>query len=1058
MSQVEKEKRPNFWRSLAELDGSPEFQEFVHREFAAPLENEPPNSPERRRFIQLMGASFALAGVASGCRWEQEKILPQTRRPQGQVPSESRFYSSSMELGGAAVGLLVTSYDGRPIKVEGNPKHPSSLGATNPFHQAAILGLYDPDRSTTPMRREGAGSVASSWEDFDAFATAHFDKVRAAQGRGLRILAESTSSPTLRALRARFLTSYPEARWVEWEPINRDNERAGSRLALGGVYRTQLRLEKANVILCLDGDVLVQHPGGPGNARRLSTRRSPESGAMNRVYSVESSFSPTGVLADHRLAIRSEQIITLLCAIDSRISAKAQPLPELGAAQPWPDAALLQDPKVAKFVEVVCQDLLANVGSGLVMAGPQQPPEVHALVHRINKILGNVGSTVWYTADIDPDRPSAISELRTLTQEMRAGKVSTLVILGGNPVYSAPPDLDIASGIAAVATSVHLGLYADETAEQSAWHVPQAHWLESWGDSLAWDGTVSLSQPLIAPLYGGRSSIELLARWVGEESSALELVKRTHQAKTIDPRAWTRAVHDGSIAGSALPPVNTTLQSLPKVALSDSSRAGATLANGQLELTFASDAKVYDGRFANNGWLQELPDPYTKLTWDNAALFAPSTAESLGIEDGSRVVLRVGGAELNVLALHAPGQALGSVRVTLGYGRTAAGVVAGSVRGGIDSVGTNTYQIRPSATPWIAPGLSVTATGVPHAVATTQHLHAIDTVGKHGEAERVGEIVREGTLKEWQETPDFPKHAVHHPPLLSLWQDPVAYDGRKWGMTIDLNKCIGCNACMVACQSENNVPVVGKPAVLKGREMHWLRVDRYYRGEADDPEITFQPLPCQQCENAPCEQVCPVGATMHSSEGLNDMVYNRCIGTRYCSNNCPYKVRRFNYFNFNLGYTDSKNDVQRLALNPEVTVRARGVMEKCTFCVQRIQNVKIKAKNGRRSVGDGEAKTACQQACPTEAIVFGDLNDKTSQVAAAHGVARAYQLLGELNNRPRVSYLARVRNRHPDLDVPSPGEDEKSFAAGHGPKVHGEGHRHTSQEAHSEKSPDGEHH
>jgi molybdopterin-containing oxidoreductase family iron-sulfur binding subunit len=1043
--------KPTFWRTLGELEGTPEFQSFLEREFATPLENDPPNSPERRRFMQLMGASFALAGVATGCRWEQDKLLPQARRPQGQIPGEQRAFNTAMELGGAAVGLRVASYDGRPIKVEGNPDHPSSRGATTVLHQAAILGIYDPDRSTVPTRREGGSRASATWEDFEAFARPHFAKLRAAAGRGLHVLVQQSSSPTFADLKARFTAQFPEARITEWEPVSRDNERAGSQLAFGGLYRTQLALEKADLILSLDADLVVGHPGGPGNGRRLASRRSPDGDSMNRLYVVESSFSPTGTLADHRLPLRSELIAAFACALDARVSEKLAAPAELGPAQSAPAAEFLKDAKVAKFLDVVAKDLIANAGKSLIVAGPQQPAEVHALVHRLNRVLGNVGNTLEYTEELEPARPSHDEGLKALVAELKKNSVDTLLVLGGNPVYAAPADLDFAGALSGAKAVIHLGLYEDETGEVATWHLPETHWLETWSDARAWDGTVTLAQPLIAPLHGGRSALEILAFLVGEPSKPLDLVKRTHQARFANPRAWARVVQDGSVPETRFAPANPTLKPLPKVQLSPRALAGLTLGNGQLELTFAPDHRVYDGRFANNAWLQELPDPFTKLTWDNAVLIAPKTAQALGIEDGQLVLLKLDGRELTLPALHAPGQAAGSLRVTLGYGRTAAGVVAGSRRAGIPSVGANAYRLRTSSALWLASGASIAGAARlgEHKVATTSHLHAIDPIGKQGEEQRLGAIVREASLAEYKQHPEFAKHAVHHPPLLNLWKDPVSYEGRKWGMSIDLNKCIGCSACMVACQSENNVPVVGKEQVLMGREMHWLRVDRYYRGEPDEAEITNQPLPCQHCENAPCEQVCPVGATMHSHEGLNDMVYNRCIGTRYCSNNCPYKVRRFNYFNYNLDYQDPKKQVQRLALNPDVTVRARGVMEKCTFCVQRIQNTKIKAKNSRRGIKDGEVQTACQQACPTEAIVFGDLNDKESAVVKTSSVERAYALLGELNNRPRVAYLARVRNRHPELDT-----HHSADAGGH----HGGGKPAHGAETGGHQGPQGDHH
>ena len=1034
--------QPTYWRTLDELSGTTEFQELMQREFAEPLENleEPPNSPGRRRFVQLMGASFALAGVATGCRWEKEKILPHTRRPQGLVPGETRFFTTAMDLGGIASGLMVTSYDGRPIKVDGNPLHPDSNGATNVYQQASILGLYDPDRSQNPSRRDGARRAPVTWLDVEKFTRDHFGKLRNSGGKGLRILAGASSSPSRADLQQRVQQVFPQARWVEYEPITRDNERAGTRLAFGRPYRPLLQLDRAEVVVCLDADPLVQHPAGVVNARRLMAGRDPERGRMTRVYVVESAFSATGAIADHRLPLRAELVKAFALALDAKISAKAQPLPEHGPAQRRPNAPFLADAEVGAFLDAAAEDLLDHVGKGLVVVGPGQPPEVHAIAQRLNVLLGNAGQTVEYVAEPEATRPDHLTAIRELAEEMQTGAVDTLVVLGGNPVYDAPADVPFAGALAKVKTSIHSSLYEDETSSLVDWHLPATHYLETWSDARASNGTLSLAQPLIQPLYGGRSELEVLALLLDDTVRApLDIIRRTHGAKLRDRRRWDRAVHDGVVHGTEWPKETPLLKPLPTVALSDREQGGIDVGNGQLELTLVPDAKVYDGRYANNAWLQELPDPFTKLTWDNAILVAPATATALGIDDGEVVTLKVGDRSLTLPAVHAPGQARGSLRVSLGYGRTRAGVVAGSEAQGIASVGASAYALRTTTSPHIVGAVQVTKTGKKVPLATTQHLHAIDQLGREGEASRLGMIVREATLARVRDPKYDARHEVHHPKLLNLWRDPVAYDGRKWGMSIDLTKCIGCNACVIACQAENNIPVVGKEQVLKGREMAWIRIDRYYRGEPDNPTVAYQPVACQHCENAPCEQVCPVGATMHSSEGLNDMVYNRCIGTRYCSNNCPYKVRRFNYFNFNLSYQDPKNQVQKMALNPDVTVRSRGVMEKCSFCVQRIQNAKIKAKNARRSLVDGEIVTACQQACPSQAIVFGDLNDAKAKVVEHRGSKRSYALLGELNNRPRIEYLSRVTNPHPALDQAGGGggHDEHHDGAGNHDQEHG---------------------
>jgi molybdopterin-containing oxidoreductase family iron-sulfur binding subunit len=646
----------------------------------------------------------------------------------------------------------------------------------------------------------------------------------------------------------------------------------------------------------------------------------------------------------------------------------------------------------------------------LVTAGPRQPAEVHALAHLLNAALGAIGTTVTYPAAPDPTRSTHLAGIAALAAEIAAGRVSTLVVIGGNPAYDAPADLDFADRLAKVATTIRLGLFDDETSALCRWHLARAHALESWGDARAWDGTVSVVQPLIEPLYGGRTPIELVATMLGEaQPRGYELVRATlagHVGSGDVEAAWRQALRDGVLAGSALPALPVVPRSEPLAARLAVLSAGSP--GGGLELVFTAGSTVRDGRFANNAWLQELPDPLTKLTWDNAALLAPADATRLGVTDGDVVTVTVGSRALDVAVAVLPGQPAGSIALPLGYGRRRAGRVG-------NGVGFDTYTVRTSSSPHFVSGAAVAATGRRHALATTQDHHGIDKVGFEERGRRLGELIREGTLAEFLATPGFAAERGPEVGSAPLFRE-LAYDGEhQWGMAIDLSACIGCNACTVACQAENNIPVVGKEQVLKGREMHWIRLDRYFAGKADEPKVVFQPLTCQHCENAPCEQVCPVAATVHSNEGLNQMVYNRCVGTRYCSNNCPYKVRRFNFFN----YYKSVPQVEKMVFNPEVTIRARGVMEKCTFCVQRIETAKIAARNDNRPLRDGEVVPACAQTCPTRAITFGDLRDESSAVSRQHRSPRAYGLLAELDVKPRNLYLAKLRN-------PAPGTEESS--------------------------------
>ena len=948
-----------------------------------------------------MGASVALAGTA-GCRWEKEEILPFAKRPEGRVPGVPERYATAMDVSGSAVGLVVTVFDGRPVKIEGNPSHPCSLGATDSLAQAAILNLYDPDRSRQVLRREtgGRGTVAK-WEQFDAFVDDHFGKLRENRGKGLAVLAEADSSPTVAHLRGQFLKDYPEAKWFEYEPLCRDNERAGARAAFGGSYRTQLHFDQARVIVSLGADLFADHPTALRNTRHFSEGRDPE-GEMNRLYVAESCFTITGAVADHRIPMRASQVGAFVAAIEAALAGEAAHV----------------EPSWKKYVDAIVDDLKHHSGHSLLVTGQGQPVEVHAAVHRINEQLGNVGHTLTYTEDPDPERPGHLEAIGALVEQINAGDVETLVVLGGNPVYDAPADLDFASAFAKVGTRIHLSVDDNETSRAAGWHLPRAHFLEAWGDARSHDGTYSIVQPMIEPLWEGRSKIEVLAGLVGSDSSGYDLVRETARemagAENFETR-WQVALHDGLLEDSQWPVVT------PKLAEAETQASSDGVSSGEFEVVFMRDASVYDGRFANCGWLQELPDPMSRLTWDNAALIGPATAERLGVKSDRVIALTIDGRSIELPVFVMPGQADGTIGIALGYGRTAAGHVGGSEQNKVSPVGANAYAIRQSTAPYWDSSASVSVTGRTSRLATTQDHHAIDMIAMKGKADRLGQLVRETTKTELAEHPDVIAHALHLPggvaedELKSLWE-PHSYDGHRWGMSIDMNKCTGCNACVIACQAENNIPVVGKERVLEGREMHWLRIDRYFQGEPENPTANHQPVGCQQCENAPCEQVCPVAATVHTKEGLNDMVYNRCVGTRYCANNCPYKVRRFNYFYYHFDLDKPGGDVAKMAFNPEVTVRSRGVMEKCTYCVQRIQAGKIAAKNEGREVRDGEIRSACQQACPAQAIEFGNLADPQSQVAAAHGSNRAYGLLAELNVKARTKYLARVRNPHPSLD------------------------------------------
>ena len=1014
-----------YWRSLEDLEADPAANEMLAQEFPDNAD-ELDDAVSRRNFVQLMGASLAFAGVAgAGCRrWEKEKIEPLGTRPDDYTPGVPKKYATAMALNGAAEALVVTAFEGRPIKVDGNPDHPLSASGSSAFAQASILGLYDPDRSRTVRR----GDTASTWVEFERELKAAFKDASAKGGEGIAVLSESVVSPSLAMLK-QSITDMPNAKWFEWEPLTRDNEREGTKAAFGGQPAHAIaNLDKAKVVVTLDCDLLVEHPAALVHSKGFATQRRPSAGnpEMSRMYAVESSFTSTGAVSDHRLPLRSELILPFLMAVDAKVNNSAAP-----------GSKFLSDKKVAAFVDSIAEELKSNKGASVIMVGHRQPPAVHALAARLNFDIGAISANpqqqgvVTYLNDLDPARPSHAEAIKTCVAAMNAGSIHTLLILGGNPVYDAPADVSFADALAKVQTSIHLSDYDDETSEKCTWHLPRAHYLESWGDHLTYDGTYTLQQPVIEPLHGAKSELDLLVMLISREGGhtvvrqSFDLIGGRIFRDT--DAAWRQTLHDGFIKGIhfAAPATVRSRPSVDNPTLTASQLGDIALA-GNIEVVFTHSPHAHDGRFANNAWLQETPDFMTKLTWDNAALISPRTADDLGIKHGDMVKVSVGGRELEIAAYVMAGQAAYSVAISLGHGRTRSGRVGGMTYAAAKTSGFNAYLLRSSEALYVVNGATIAKAGGKYKLASTVDHWQMDKIGQQGMDERLPELIREGTLEEYKATPNFATHGKDAPHFWrhgSLWTEHE-YTNYKWGMAIDLNTCTGCNACMVACQAENNVPVVGKDQVAKSREMHWLRIDRYFRGDPNDPEVVHQPVTCMQCENAPCEQVCPVGATVHSREGLNDMVYNRCVGTRYCLNNCPYRVRRFNFLDWHNHDGKAENKVRRLLFNPEVTVRSRGVMEKCTFCVQRIKAVTVPLRNDEVKDGtpvelaDGAIKTACQEACPSDAIVFGDLNNPKHRVAQLHDnkqTPRNYMMLEEYQTKPRTAFLARIRNPNPKL-------------------------------------------
>jgi len=939
-----------------------------------------PDELSRREFLRLAGASLALAGFTSCTKQPIEKIVPYVKQPEEVIPGKPLRFTTATQFGGFGQGLIVTSYEGRPTKIEGNPNHPASLGATTIWAQADVLDLYDPDRAQTVT----TGGAIKTKEDFWNALNVALDTIQSDGGARFRILTEPISSPTLLSQLEDVLKRFPGVRWCIWDPLNRDN------LATNGVI---CDFSKAKVIVALDSDFLYAHPHALRYAHDFAFGRrviEHDGASMNRLYVAEPTPTITGSNADHRLAVAAGNILPLAQAIAAK----------LDLATPNGSMPSSLTSKTESWLNAVATDLTENRGASIVIAGETQPPEVHTVVARINDALGNAGQT------ISPVRSMALPPnqigLPGLAEEMRRGAIELLVVIGGNPLYDLPIDLNFADAFGRVKLRVHHSLHFNETSRQSHWHVPATHFLESWSDTRAFDGTTSIVQPLIEPMYSGVSTHELLDALIGNSPrTAYEIVRGHWETRNDAPdfeMRWRRMLSAGIAKDLKTP----SPQAFP---LERKSHEGGTQGNAErinpstsnLEVLFRADVSTLDGRYANNAWLQELPRQFSKLVWDNAALISPQLSKREKLKNGDMVDLVFRDRTIKAPVWIQPGQAENSVTLPLGYGRKVIGRVG-------RNIGFNAYLLRVSDALWFGDGLTIRKTGQKFPLVSTQQHHSVDV--DRG-------ILHDGTLDQFTADPRFAQKDEQLPPLKeTLYQpDEFPYTGYKWGMVVDLNTCIGCHACTIACQAENNIPVVGKQQVAVHREMHWIRVDTYHSGNADDPAFTHQPVPCMHCEMAPCEIVCPVGATVHDNEGLNLQVYNRCVGTRYCSNNCPYKVRRFNF----LEYNNKLSPSEKLVKNPDVTVRSRGVMEKCTYCIQRINAARINSELEQRQIRDGEIIPACAQVCPVEAITFGNMNDPESRVTRRKKSSLNYWMLGQLNTQPRTSYLAKLRNSNHEL-------------------------------------------
>jgi molybdopterin-containing oxidoreductase family iron-sulfur binding subunit len=1004
-AQLKGVKGKRYWRSIDELANTPEFAEAVAKEFPDAAQ-EWVDPVSRRGFLKLMGASMALAGLAGCTKQPDEPIYPYVKAPEDLILGKPNYFATAHPFPTGGIPLLVKSDAFRPIKVDGNPDHPYNLGSSDPYSQGSLLDLYDPDRSQHALLR---GNTAE-WADFFAAYREKLLSAKGSGGQGIYFLTTSITSPTLQRQWTEAQKAYPKARLVQYDPAL-----AGSFFSRGA--SPQYALDQADIIVSLDADFLsgAAYPGFHKLTRDYAARRKDPAKGINRLYAIESTPTTTGLKAEHRLGLRASEIPAFAAALAAAVGASGISAPSYS----W-------SAEESRYLAALAKDLKANAGKSVVIPGLYQDPSVASLALAINDALGNVGKTVKASVESEGlpfASPDQIGDFKALVADLNAGKVDWLIILNSNPVYDAPADFDFKAALAKAKVSVHLGSHIGETGFETIWHIPAAHYLESWSDVRSYDGTVSIVQPLIDPLYQGHTAHEFFQAMLDDPMvSAYEAVRETHKAsiKGDFELGWRKALHSGWIEGTAFDkPASTKASGGFKVP--------APAAKDSIEIIFRPDPNIYDGRYSNVGWLQELPKPVTNLSWDNAALMSGATMTALKIEEGDILEISLGGRTVKSPVLVTPGHPDNSVTVYLGYGREAAGRVG-------SGAGFNAYLIRSSDAPFYASGATLKKVDGKWGFAVTKsHYqdHRSKAAGGEGngnyslEANEANErgVIRVATIDEYKADPNFANaddesHPVSHKDV-TLFPNWDYSQGNAWGMSIDLNSCTGCNACIVSCYAENNIAVVGKQQVRIGRNMQWLRIDTYFEGDLAAPKAYFQPMACQHCENAPCEQVCPVGATVHTPEGLNTMVYNRCVGTRYCSNNCPYKVRRFNF----LLFSDYETESLKLMRNPDVSVRSRGVMEKCSYCVQRISAAKIESDKENRAIRDGEIVTACQQACPAGAITFGNLNDKSSKVAALQADTRSYSLLADLNTRPRTKYVAAVTNPNPDLAT-SPEEHE----------------------------------
>ena len=989
-----------YWKSLKDISSEEDYNRFLKQS-----DHNEDNGLSRRNFLSLIAASVALAGL-EGCKKPVQKIIPYVEAEIGTIPGIPKYYASTIPWKNNALGVVIENHDERPVKVEGNEKHPSTLGKSNAFSQASTLEMYDPDRA----RGVKYNGKKVDWSDYLKFAKS----INSTNGEGLAVLMQESSSPTINSLKEDFKKNFPSSKWVVYESVNNENLYKGIEKAFSKKLQPIYRLENAQIIVSLGSDFLGVDDNNIYNTRKFAQNRDivDENSTMNRLYVAESSITSTGSSADHRLNIPQHEMKSILAELSYELK-------KLGLSV---DASKVKSSNNL-WIKAAAEDLMSNRGDSIILGGSQLSPEFHQLIALLNNQLN---APVDYSP-LSLSQVSSLADFKSLCDDIKNNKIKNLIILGANPVYDSPADFNFGDLLKNVPNSVHLTNILDETSKLCSWNIAMTHYFECWGDAMSYDGFVSIIQPQIMPLFDSKSAIQVLTPLVySKELSSYDTVKNVWKSDIVKSgnfeREWEKVLHDGLYK-------NTIIK---KEQVRPSSKTSTTQLNNfiklddnKFEIVFNASSSVYDGRFANNGWLQEIPKPVTSLTWDNAALISIKVAKKLNIKNGQMIEIKIDNKSIKLPAWITPGQNQKSISLELGYGREFEGRLG-------NGVGFNVYPLRMSSNPSYSLNASISVLDETYPLASTQDHHGLekdqyaapgfDKLSNNEVQSRIPELVKQSTLDYYKDNPDWVQKKVeeHKPDKKRSWADHSMYNpepeydyskGPQWGMSIDLTSCTSCNACSIACQSENNIPVVGKQQVMNGREMHWIRIDNYFAGDPDNPEMSTQSVACVHCELAPCETVCPVAATTHSSDGVNQMTYNRCLGTRYCANNCPYKVRKFNFYN----YTRDLPEVVQMAMNPDVSIRFRGVMEKCTYCYQRVSAARISAENENREIQDGDFQVACQQSCPADAIKFGDINDPNSAVSKAKRRNRDYALLAHLGTAPRTTYLAKIRNQNPKL-------------------------------------------